>query len=462
MFKQKSNYAEDVKVMNSDTEEVQGKKNTQKRNYKPNCSFNANFDERVSSIYSIFDKAYPISNKNIKLGFSLCSGSPLGISHTIIIRGFNLENRTKTIDTILAPIDPSLTCTIYGNLKGELSRIKSTHKILRVSNFQKNFELITLLTKANKEGIVYKGFKIHKMTVITDSLFNKIPEELRNNSIIIEACDSYIKPKSIKKTPFTYVEEAKWQESLKRDCEEAIEFINSLNQLVKVDISTKNCIESKINNFFPRDTYYHKVFFDLVKIITFLNQHKRKSYTIITDKNIPEQLVVISEVEDAKLCFEIVNDVFVKNSLDMPYRYLEMLNFIIGWLSNDPIIRESKTIKNIPEAWDDYFEGMALIKDYRTYLEFHKDKSALMRNERRFREYLLNLSDHREKGKYKCLHLMQEGNKNKFKLINAPLVKFFQFPKEDDEFYEEYVDFLQYIRGKSEEFSLKLNFDDQI
>ena len=124
--------------MKSDTIDVQGKENLHRREYGLINSFNVNFDERVYSIYAIFDKIYPNNNKNIKLGFTVCIGSLIGIYHSIIVRGFNLEDRTRTIDTILAPIDPALICTIYGNSKGELSKIKSTHKFLHVANFNKN------------------------------------------------------------------------------------------------------------------------------------------------------------------------------------------------------------------------------------------------------------------------------------------------------------------------------------
>ena len=44
----------------------------------------------------------------------------------------------------------------------------------------------------------------------------------------------------------------------------------------------------------------------------------------------PEQHVIISEVEDIKWCFENVKEIFVKNSLDMPDRYLEMFTYING------------------------------------------------------------------------------------------------------------------------------------
>ena len=40
-----------------------------------------------------------------------------------------------------------------------------------------------------------------------------------------------------------------------------------------------------------------------------------------------------------------------------------MVNYIIGWLTNDPIIKESNTNKYLPEEGDDYFEGMVIIND---------------------------------------------------------------------------------------------------
>lgn len=134
---------------------------------------------------------------------------------------------------------------------------------------------------------------------------------------------------------------------------------------------------------------------------------------------------------------------------EMPYRYIEMLGFIIRWLSDDPRIKKSKELKVHIEDRDYHFEGMGLIKDYINFLKLHKEKKTLLRNERRFREYLLHLSDHREKGKYKCLHFKQEDNKNKFKLINTPLVKTFQSPEKANEFYGEHVDFFHYLEKKN-------------
>ena len=461
MFKQNNNIIKHSRTMNSDTKDcITEKKNIPKEGYALDSYFNINFDENFTHIFSALDKTNKTNNPNVSLCYTLCSGSFFGYYHTIIVRGYNLENRTRTIDKILSLIPSSNIYTIFGNSKQELSEIQSTHKILHVVNFDRNIELITLLTKANREGILYKGCEIPKMTVITDVSFKKIPEELRNNTLIIEASNQCINTTSIKKLPLTYAKEAKFQNMFKRDCEEAIEFLCSLEQNSQVDISTKQSINCKINKIFPRDTYYYKVFLDLIKITTFLNQSKRKSYTITIGEDIPELRVYISEVEDVKWCFELGKDIFIKNSLNLPDRYLEMLNFIIGWLTHDPVINESKKNKHVPENCDDYFDGMVMIRDYINYLRNHEDKiyKKFIRTERIFREYLLHLSDHKDKGKYKCLHFIQEENKNKFKLSSSPLIKSFQFHTEFNEFYEEYIDFLQYIEENRENLSVKLNF----
>jgi len=319
-------------------------------------------------------------------------------------------------------------------------------------------ELITLLTKASQEGIIYKGKEIQKLTIITDASYKEIPNDLKNNCLIVEAYNKSRALKPVNFNPETYAEKTKIQYNLKNECSAAIQFLASLNRQIHVDISTTSSIESKINTFYPKDTYYHKIILDLIKIITFLNQNKRKSYTVKNKERKLEERVFISDVEDVRLCFEIVKDIFIKNSLDLPDRYLEMVNYIIGWLTQDPVINETKADKHIPEDWDDHFEGMVLINDYIEYLKIHGDKKKFLRDERRFREYLLHLSDHKDKGKYKCLHFIQEGNKNKFKLINSPLIKFFDFNAEHDEFYEEYSDFLQYLRERKEELLIQLNF----
>ena len=461
MINKNNNNIKHSRTMNSDIKDcITEKEDILRDDYGLDSYFNVNIDENFTHMFSVLDNANKTNNSNIKLCFTLCSGSFFGYYHTIIVRGYNLENRTRTIDTILALIPSSNIYTIFGNSKEELSEIQSTHKILHVVNFDKNVELITLLTKANKEGIFYKGFEIPKMTVITDVSFKKIPEELRNNSLIIEASNECIKTGSNKKTHLTYAEETKFQNIFNRGCEKAIEFLCSLEQNSQVDISTKQSIDRKINRIFPRDIYYHKVFLDLIKITTLLNQSKRKSYTVTIGEDVTELRVYISEVEDVKWCFEVSKEIFIKNSLNLPDRYLEMLNFIIGWLTNDPVINESKNNKRVPENWDDYFDGMVLIKDYVNYLQNHEDKiyKKFVRNERIFREYLLHLSDHKKKGKYECLHFIQEENKNRFKLSSSPLIKSFQFHTEYNEFYEEYLDFLQYIDGKRDELSIKLNF----
>lgn len=440
-------------------DDIKSKRILQKQGDILGSSLYLNFDERVNSIYEIFSLIYPINSQNIKLGYTLCVGSLIDIYHTIIIRGYNLTNRTETIDSILVPISPSIICTIYGNSKDEIAKIKPSHKILRIANFKKNIELIKLLTKTSQSEIIYKGEKIQKLTIITDASYKEIPDEFKNNCLIIEAGNKLKKTKSVRKTPETYAEKVKRHLNLEMMCKEAIKFVDSLNKLIQVDISTKNTIESKIYQLYPRDTYHHKVILDLIKVITFLNQNKRNSYHFRNKVKEIEEKVHISEVDDVKWCFEIVKDIFIKNSLDLPDRYLEMANFIIGWLTHDPVINESKANNRIPEDWDDYFEGMDLINDYIKFLKIHPDKKRFLRDERRFREYLLHLSDHKEKGKYRCLHFTQEGNKNKFKLINAPLIKLFDFQKEYDDFYEEYKNFLQYLEEKRDEFEINLEFD---
>ncbi len=112
----------------------------------------------------------------------------------------------------------------------------------------------------------------------------------------------------------------------------------------------------------------------------------------------------------------------------------------------------------MPENKDDYFVGTELIDDYIKFLEFHPEKKNFVRVKRRFREYLLHLSDHKIKGKFKCLHFIQEGNKNKFRLINAPLLKSFNFENENIEFHEEYQDFLQRLGENKNE--LYMDFHD--
>lgn len=453
------NDSSSLKLMQNNTENDVGSSGIlQKPGNMLKSSLYLNFDGEVTSMYKNFDLSFPDNSQNIKLGFSLCVGSIIEIYHSIIVRGYNLTNRTETIDTILSELNPSIVCTLYGNSKDELLKIKPNHRILRIVNFKKSLELITLLTKASQEGIIYKGKAIQKLTIITDASYNEIPNDLKNNCLIIEAGNKHSKAKSVKMVPETYAEKLNTNINLKNMCKTAINFMNSLNTQIHVDISTKNTIEIKINQFYAKDTYHHRVILDLIKIITFLNQNKRKSYHFMNKKEEIEEKVYISDVEDVGWCFEIVKDTFIQNSLDLPERYLEMVNYIIGWLTNDPVIKESKTNKYLPEEWDDYFEGMVLISDYLAYLRICEVKKRFLRDERRFREYLLHLSDHKDKGKYKFLHFIQEGKKNKFKLIKSPLIKFFDFMAEYDEFYEEYLEFLQYLKEKKEELSIKLEY----
>jgi hypothetical protein len=435
------------------------KKDLKKTNYQNSAFFSGNFNENLNSIFRRFDVLNPSHGQSLKLGFILCIGSFINKYHTIIIRGRSLVNRTETIDNILSPISPSLVCSLYGITKEELLKIKPSHKILHVENFKKCVELITLLIKANQEGIFYKNIKIPKLTVITDAFYEEIPTELGDNSIIIESSDNNKYSKSNYNKPLTYAEKILHQNSLDRENESNILFINALNTQIQVEISTIDSINNKINNLFPNHTYYYKVLLDLIEIITFLNQDKRKCYQVLKKEEDIEKRVVISNIEDVKWCFDTVKRVFTKNHFDMPNRYLELLNYIIGWLTQDSVIKELKEDKKIPENWDDYFVGMALINDYIKFLEFHPEKKTFVRDKRRFREYLLHLSDHKVKGKFGCLHFCQEENKNKYKLINAPMIKLFDFDNEYDEFIKEHLNFLQYLEENSFDLSIELNFE---
>jgi len=107
----------------------------QKSDVMLNSSLYLNFDGNVISLYKLFDLSYPNNSQNIKLGFSLCVGSLIKIYHSIIVRGYNLIDRTETVETILSALNPSIICTLYGNSKDELLKIKLNHRILRIVNF---------------------------------------------------------------------------------------------------------------------------------------------------------------------------------------------------------------------------------------------------------------------------------------------------------------------------------------
>ncbi len=420
--------------------------------------FRIDFDDNFNSIYNLFEILNPHFNQTLKLGFTLCIGSLIDKYHTIIVEGSNLMNRTETINNILFPISPSLICSLYGNSKKELLKISPEHRILRIVNFKKCIELITLLTKINQEeSIVYKDIKIQKLTIITDACNEEIPAVIKESGLIIEAFDKYKVSSVLKGSPLTYVETSKRQNRLEREKKKIILYIDSLDKQIKVDISTKRSIDNNINKNLPLQGHNYKLLLDLIEITTFLNQNSRKYYIVENQEEKFEEKVFISEIEDVKWCFDIIKDSFIKNHFDLPERYLELLNYIIGWLAQDPVIKELKINKKVPENKDDYFVGIELIDDYIRFLEFHPEKKNFVRVKRRFREYLLHLSDHKTKGKFKCLHFIQEGNKNKFRLVSAPLLKSFNFENEDIEFYEEYHNFLQYLEENRYNVSINLN-----
>jgi len=103
----------------------------------------------------------------------------------------------------------------------ELSKINSQHRILHIVNFKKSIELISLLTKSIKKGIIYKGIQIQKLTIITDASYNQIPNEFKNNYLIIEACNKYRSPKSLNYIPETYAEKVKSHFNFTKECEAA-------------------------------------------------------------------------------------------------------------------------------------------------------------------------------------------------------------------------------------------------
>jgi len=283
----------------------------------------------IYQINGLLDNLYPGEYFNKKILFSYLAGALIEEYATIIVLSDYIEIARMFTEAFLNAFPSKDMLQFNGHTIKDLIKLGiKTKKIVYLTNFEKNRELIEDITLSDKDGPVYgQGLTIPKLTVVSvarkEEFYNK--PHLTRKAIIIELLDT--NDQSEKLAEFELISSMDDIVAVQKKMQE---LLTQLNKKVRIIIPYKNTLMSSCySHIIPNAFIDHNKFSQLIRITAFLNQSDRESH----DKD-AGFIEIKAHSMDIKYAKTITKNMFFNITKDIPDKIREMIKFVFSWVNN--------------------------------------------------------------------------------------------------------------------------------
>ncbi|MFX1257222.1 MAG: hypothetical protein ACFFAN_05160 [Promethearchaeota archaeon] len=346
---------------------------------------------------------------------------------TILIVGEDEEGRSEFIYSLLNLYPEDFLCIFDQEGIDKLAK-KELHRkrILYVSDFESlaNRKLIYKLANSYR-GIEYETksslIKIPKMTIVsgtTRNMYLKNRNKTKNYSVI-ELSDSVKQNILLADFNAQRVESIQILKLFELIKKRTQKFFLDLPSNVSIDFPYRESFVSIMNPYPPNATIFHKKFIRLVKNIAFFNQNRRNYYYIQEKDSDSKIKVILPHSIDFLFAMKIGKHIFANICQDLPVAHKKFVKFNVKYALDRPSIRKYKDENDVLDE-EGYYFGRRVFKAYAKYIKEKYSNDSILKKEKTYRRYLLELSVNSKDSRYDCLYYKKKGSYNAFKLYNVP------------------------------------------